>query len=87
METPFICDNCNDDSCDTLFEVWARTTASLNPFAKGTVSADILQLRRLCIGCVTRFDKLELLQKETTKQLEQFKKLNESKETLCSDEL
>lgn len=54
-QSDFICDNCEDDTQNILYEGWFRTVAALNPFAKGTASAGLLQIRRLCEKCVKEF--------------------------------
>lgn len=48
----FICDSCGTEpKDDTLYEGWFKTPESLNPFAKGTVSAGLIQRRRVCVVC------------------------------------
>lgn len=48
-----ICDFCGEDR-DVLYEGWFRTQAAFNPFAKGTASAGLLQLRRTCKECTQK---------------------------------
>jgi len=46
----FKCDFCNTDT-DILYEGYFRTSAIFNPYAKGTASEGIIQLRRACKDC------------------------------------
>jgi len=47
------CLNC--ESCGRketiLYEGWFRANSALNPLAKGTASAGLLQIRKLCKEC------------------------------------
>jgi hypothetical protein len=46
----FVCEFCRQEQ-KTLYEGWFRTAAAFNPYAKGTASAGLLQLRRACNRC------------------------------------
>lgn len=45
------CDFCNTEQ-HTLYEGWFRSIQSLNPFAKGTATAGLLQFHRVCKKCM-----------------------------------
>jgi hypothetical protein len=47
------CSFCGKTTGD-LYEGWFRTQAAFNPWAKGTVSAGVIQLRISCKGCLKR---------------------------------
>lgn len=49
----FKCEFCIEEP-DILYEGWFRNGQSFNPFAKGTVSAGLLQLRRACKKCMQK---------------------------------
>ena len=49
----FKCDFCGIEQ-DTLYEGWFRTPEYNNPWAKGTVSAGLLQFRRGCKECTSK---------------------------------
>lgn len=51
MVNEFICDFCRKEQ-DVLYEGWFRTNAAFNPYAKGTASSGLLQLRRCCKICL-----------------------------------
>ena len=53
----FICDNCNEYKGYTLYEGWFYHPAKNNPYAKGTVTASVMQFKTVCEEC------LRLLQK------------------------
>ena len=47
------CEFCNKES-DLLFEGWFYTQARNNPYARGTASAGLMQLRIACKDCVQK---------------------------------
>lgn len=51
--TDFVCEFCNQEK-EILYEGWFRTAAAFNPYAKGTVSAGLLQFRRACRECADK---------------------------------
>lgn len=50
MNAKFTCEFCLKEH-DVLYEGWFYTLARLNPYAQGTVSAGMMQLRRACRRC------------------------------------
>ena len=52
-QNEFVCEFCNQEQ-DTLYEGWFRSSAAFNPFAKGTASAGLIQLRRVCRDCANK---------------------------------
>lgn len=58
-DSEFKCDSCHQPT-NTLYEGYFYATAKLNPFAQGTASAGLLQLRRLCKQCVDQYKELGL---------------------------
>lgn len=46
----FACEFCGKPQLE-LYEGWFRTAAAKNPYAAGTASAGVIQLRRACRSC------------------------------------
>jgi len=57
------CDFCRED-CDVLYEGWFYTNQKLNPYAKGTASAGLMQRRVGCKTCVNKMIDLGLSKAE-----------------------
>jgi len=50
-EDDFVCDVCGSEE-DTLYEGYFKSSAATNPWAAGTASAGLLQLKRVCEHCL-----------------------------------
>lgn len=54
MKVPLICDMCDTNNHETLYEGWFRHPASLNAYTKGTATAGLLQKLQVCEACAKR---------------------------------
>lgn len=56
----FKCDQCRRDDMDTLYEGWFYTDQHLSPWAQGTASAGLMQIRVVCKECLNKLKELGL---------------------------
>jgi hypothetical protein len=59
----FRCEFCLRET-NTLYEGWFYTDQKLNPWAEGTASAGLMQIRRGCKTCVNKAIELGLCKAE-----------------------
>lgn len=52
-QNDFKCDDCHKE-VETLYQGWFRNVQSMNPWAKGTASAGVMQQKRLCYDCMKK---------------------------------
>ena len=51
MKKPLVCDMCDTDDHETLYDGWFRHKAAFNAYARGTATAGLLQRLQVCKSC------------------------------------